>query len=347
MATKVKPSRLQVSWAPQVWQVPVYVNEDTFQWWAWWWWGASFWRFLSLWDSTTWMPISFPEAIPYTYITWDYFIVEVVSSATPPVNYKPDWSTYNGTASSVTESDEVEVWDTYVYDGQVWLLQSNHWKTVTFSNIAWDALDNASLSWYLNMKAFYLSSTSDLLTAQAAYSWQNWGRTALIVYNNKPYTYLWGNAAAMNFKCLYPYEKSSNQTWKTELVQDALVFSLSSWTVTSISANSRYNTISAYLNTDQNYTIPYTPQYDWSPATKKYVDDWLATKQDELVSSVNIRTINWTSILWSWDITTSSDVTVSSQSWNILTSWMKIWAWTQANYESLGTYDSNTVYLTI
>ena len=32
MATKVKPSRLQVSWTPQAWQVPVYVNEDCFQW---------------------------------------------------------------------------------------------------------------------------------------------------------------------------------------------------------------------------------------------------------------------------------------------------------------------------
>ena len=32
MATKVKPSRLQVSWTPQAWQVPVYVNDDCFQW---------------------------------------------------------------------------------------------------------------------------------------------------------------------------------------------------------------------------------------------------------------------------------------------------------------------------
>ena len=37
MATKVKPSRLQVSWTPQVWQVPVYVDEDSFQWWSWCW----------------------------------------------------------------------------------------------------------------------------------------------------------------------------------------------------------------------------------------------------------------------------------------------------------------------
>ena len=41
MATKVKPSRLQVSWTPQAWNVPVYVDEDCFCWWAWWgWWGG-------------------------------------------------------------------------------------------------------------------------------------------------------------------------------------------------------------------------------------------------------------------------------------------------------------------
>lgn len=34
MATKVKPSRLNVTWTPQVWQVPVYVDADSFQWWT-------------------------------------------------------------------------------------------------------------------------------------------------------------------------------------------------------------------------------------------------------------------------------------------------------------------------
>lgn len=521
MATKVKPIRLNITWTPQVGNVPTYVDANTFAWWAWWGWGASFGRFLSLWNCTTWQPISFPEATPYNYLTWDYFIVETVSSATPPVNYRPDWSSYTGTASSVTESDEVEVWDTYVYDGTTWLLQSNHGKTVTFANIAWDPYDNANLDtaldakqdvlvswtniktvnsnsllwsgnvsvwdvkyadynwttltwnnvtlalnsqitptanftinapwtikdwqeyilrvtsgwtvyaitlgtnisnpnnvdttltansidqfvflavwWQLelqkelqepivytawtwidinasnvisntsNIKVFYLASTSDLTNAQAAHDWQNWWSTALIIYNNKPYTYLWGNAASMNFKCLYPYEKSSNQTWKTELVQDALIFSLSSWTVTSISANSRYNTISAYLNTDQNYTTPYTPTYDWSPATKKYVDDWLATKQDELVSWVNIRTINWTSVLWNWDIATPTWIPSqtweagkflttdwTSVSWWTVQSWWiqndttwttttvtKIRAWTEAEYNALQSHDASTIY---
>lgn len=33
MATKVKPSRINATWTPQVWQVPRYTDEDTFFWW--------------------------------------------------------------------------------------------------------------------------------------------------------------------------------------------------------------------------------------------------------------------------------------------------------------------------
>lgn len=103
------------------------------------------WKFLSLWDASTGLPISFPLSTPYTYTTWDYFLVETVSSATPPVNYKPTGSSYTGTASSTTESDELEAWDVYIYDWTTWLLQSNHWKTVSFANIAGNPEDNQAL----------------------------------------------------------------------------------------------------------------------------------------------------------------------------------------------------------
>ena len=129
MATKVKPIRLNITWTPQVWNVPTYTDTDTFAWWAAS--TASFGRFLSLWNCTTGQPISFPEATPYTYKTWDYFIVETVSSATPPVNYRPNGSSYTGTASSTTESDTVKAWDTYVYDWSLWLLQVNNANTYT------------------------------------------------------------------------------------------------------------------------------------------------------------------------------------------------------------------------
>lgn len=110
------------------------------------------WKFLSLWDASTGLPISFPLSTPYTYTTWDYFLVETVSSATPPVNYKPTGSSYTGTASSTTESDELEVWDVYIYDWTTWLLQSNHWKTVAFSNIAGNPEDNTALDNALDAK---------------------------------------------------------------------------------------------------------------------------------------------------------------------------------------------------
>ena len=48
-----------------------------------------------------------------------------------------------------------------------------------------------------------------------------------------------------------------------------------------------------------------------------------------------------------WAVTVTSDVVVSSQTGNVLTSWMSIRAWSQSDYENLGTYNSNCLYLTI
>lgn len=210
-------------------------------------------KFLSLWDCTTWQPISFPLDTPYTYTTWDYFIVETVSSATPPVNYKPNWSSYTWAASSTTETDELAVWDVYIYDGSVWLLQLNHGKNVSFSEIAWSPSDNTALSNALNAK-------QDSLTLPATPT--QW------------HLVTWG---------------ADNETLA------------------------------------DGWAIP-----TWVPS---WWTDW------QVLSKVS-GNIAWANPSW-WD------VVVSSQSWNILTSWTKIWAWTEANYQSLWTYDSNCIYLTI
>ena len=388
MATKVKPSRLNVTWTPQVWNVPVYVDENSFQrwtgwgggtwdvswpasstdwdivlfnwttgklikdswvglsskldasalsnnnyWWAWesdsthtptkwvlydkihtmdveiWnkaadtsvvkltWnqtiaWTKTFstspvvpskttdatntwtaiateaqvykvdskvsdlfglWKFLSLWDASTWQPVSFPLQTPYTYTTWDYYLVETVSTATPPVNYKPNGSSYTWTASSTTESGELEVWDIYIYDGTNWLLQLNHGKTVSFSEIAWLPSDNTAL----------------------------------------------GNAL-----------------WAK---QDAL-------------------------------TLPATPtQWNlvtWWADNKTLVDGWaIPTGVPTVWTNGQVLTV--VSGVAAWANASGGDVQISTQANNILTSWAKIWAGTQANYEALWSYDNNTVYLTI
>ena len=120
------------------------------------------WKFLSLWNSATWLPISFPLTTPYTYSTWDYYMVETLPSSGS--KYMPNGSSYSGTASTTVDSvNEVKVWDMYIYDGSTWLYASNHWKDVTFSNIAWNPSDNTNLATALNGK-------QDKLSAQTAYT---------------------------------------------------------------------------------------------------------------------------------------------------------------------------------
>lgn len=136
-------------------------------------------KFLSLWNASTGQPISFPLDTPYAYTTWDYFLVEVVSSATPPVNYKPTGSSYTGTVSSTTESDELEVWDVYIYDWTTWLLQSNHGKTVAFANIAGQPSDNTALDNALDAKQDVLTAwTGIAITSNTVSTLNNFGTSS-------------------------------------------------------------------------------------------------------------------------------------------------------------------------
>jgi len=105
-------------------------------------------KFLSLWDSTTGQPISFPLATPYTYTTWDWFMVETVWTT----NYKPSGSSYTWAASTTVETNDVQQWDVYIYDGVNWLFQDNNEVQVSFANLAWQPTDNANLATALGAK---------------------------------------------------------------------------------------------------------------------------------------------------------------------------------------------------
>ena len=126
-------------------------------------------HFLALWDCSTGLAETNPPSSPYTYQAGDFFIVGTVSTATPPVNYMPDGSTYTtGVASTTVEMASVDVDDTYYYDGTTWKLQVNTEKTTAFVNIAGSPYDNTNLASALNAKA----DTSSLATVatSGAYS---------------------------------------------------------------------------------------------------------------------------------------------------------------------------------
>ena len=99
-------------------------------------------------------------------------------------------------------------------------------------------------------------------------------------------------------------------------------------------------------------------------ALRNYIDWELAKKQNWVSSDTApsnpsewdlwYDTTNSAMKVWDWTTWQSVgtwwggwDVLVSDQPNNILTSWMKIWAGTQADYESLASYDTNTLYLVI
>jgi len=87
------------------------------------------------------------------------------------------------------------------------------------------------------------------------------------------------------------------------------------------------NTLNKIIHNGDEYELPewFSPDNAW-------------TTDDVLTKTANG---------YEWATPSGWDVVVSTQTGNILQSWMKIWAWTEADYWNLGSYDTNTLYLTV
>ena len=122
-------------------------------------------RFLSLWDCSTWEPISFPASIPFEYETWDHYLVSTVDNTT---NYRPDWTEWDGVASTTVETSIVAEWDMYIYDGIRWLLQHNQpWGWGSVISVNWQ-------TWVVTLDADDISdsrTTNKFVTASDKTTW--------------------------------------------------------------------------------------------------------------------------------------------------------------------------------
>lgn len=333
MATKVKPTRLNITGTPQPWNVPVYVDADNFQWWAGWGGWASFWRFLSLWDCATWQPISFPESTPYLYLTWDYYMVNVVSAATPPVNYRPDWNSYTGTASSVVELDEVEVWDTYVYDWTTWLLQSNHGKTVTFANIAWDPYDNTNLDSALDAKQDLLVSWTNIKTVNNnSLVWSGNVSVWDMKYTDYNWTTLTWNSVtlALNSQIAPAANFTINAPWTIKDWQEYILRVTSGWTVyaitlgTNMSNPSSVDTTLTANSVDQFVFLAVWWQLELQPRDKDTTytaSTWISISAQNEISNTWVLSFNGST----WTVTYTAPVTsVNTQTWAVTVNDIKV-----------------------
>ena len=119
----------------------------------------------------------------------------------------------------------------------------------------------------VNTKTFYLSSTSDLVTAQEILDWYLAGKNPIVSSHNTKFILYNASSTALVFRSAPQLGDYSDTSY---IYASRVTINYSDTTATSVSSVAFGG---SYLSTSVNYSTPYTPYRDGSPATKKYVDD--------------------------------------------------------------------------
>ena len=226
-----------------------------------------------------------------------------------------------------TGSDKYEEW-IVTEDSQQQKQWTKIWETsIDLSWYATTSAMNAALLTKadvsdLNTKTFYLTWTTwqaNIDKAQAALDWYLAGKNPIIVYSDKAYILYWHQSDSIRFRSM-AFSLSNHDAAVSTMLYNEIQFTIdsSTHTVTEIFAgNVALAGWQNFLATGVNYSSPYNPQYDWSPATKKYVDDNVVQKSSTAPSSYT----EWT--LW-YDTTNDVLKVYDWTNWNEVWSW---WAW--------------------
>ena len=206
MATKVKPTRLQITGTPQAWDVPQYVDADTFQWWQWWGWGdvsvstdtgneLTTWAKLWLWLESDFSSITTPDSntMYIQYVTdWGWGWQPWVNTL---AYYQFNWDLTDGSGNNYNLTNSWTTFTTLTSGKKVLSVEQASatytwwpnlvWKDVTVS--FWMA-DTASRSGYSDRP--YITLDNSIVTS--THSWQSqWNKIYVWVqwqnnYDNAP-----------------------------------------------------------------------------------------------------------------------------------------------------------------
>jgi hypothetical protein len=222
-------------------------------------------------------------------------------------------------------------------------------KTYDWTN--WNEVGSGTAD--INTKTFYLPWTSwanSFAVAKAAIDWFKAGKTPIISFTNRVYDleYFLDQVDTYAWQIAFVSQVITDEAPRDFYVR-RLAFNFKDWNVTSIDFYENWlwlyragNWISIdSTNHTISNTLPWAVVSGTAPSNPSQWDMWYDTTEDTL-NTYDGEEWNWVG-WWGW----WWDVLVSDQPNNILTSWMKIWAWTEANYQSLANFDSNTLYLTV
>jgi hypothetical protein len=214
-------------------------------------------------------------------------------------------------------ADKYEEW---IYSNNTWVLIGETSVDLTnYFNKSTDSSDNIT-EWSTNL---FLTSTE---------------RTKLW---NTSGTNTWDQSASdFDIKDLAD-STSLRSAWSGK--QDALTTQTAyttKWTATkvpTISTNT-LGQVTAITETDITFPVTSVNGSTWAVTVSEFSPSWTATTWYVVTKTAGG---------YEWAAPSGWDVVVSSQTGNILTSWTKLRAWTEADYWNLGTYDPNCIYLTI
>lgn len=290
--------------------------------------------------------------------TWSSVTLSLASAITPSSNFTvnvpsdlKDWQEYIlrvdnwATAYTMTLGNNI----TNPYSVDLTLTANGIDQFVFLATNGWLELQPSILTQNaVNTKTFYISSESDLTTAQEIYDWYaDWNLPILYWNNNNvvwKWTYTledWGSSSLTFTR--YDVIDQSRSGVPTEVVDYYVIVSVSSWTVTWITRGA-YN--ERVLTTNNSKT--YTPTSDYNPATKKYVDDTKPTSWAWAPATTP-------SYIWQQYVDTTNDMlyvatgTSSSSDWTLVgaNTWVEVQVISQSDYDALSEAEKNAdvIYL--
>ena len=234
MATKVKPCRIKATGTPQVWYVPKYVDEDTFQWWAWWggWWS----------DIEYVTKAEYNALLPWALTDWKHYFIYSTDGGwgwQPWVNtmayYKFDWNLNDSSGNGYDLS--------LLYGSDV----------MTYPTLTWTEKYGARGSW--NMCSWTTLSSLDLWT------WTASGYFKISANTNNVIWYMWWrNSTWRSWKWTWMI---INQSWEIVI----FVFGGDIYTWVTVTAGDWHNIVFTQWNWETKIYV------DWqleNTLTKSY-----------------------------------------------------------------------------
>lgn len=292
MATKVKPTRLQITWTPQAWQVPIYVNPDCFCW------GSSGCQWTVIWPSSScdWdIPLFCGTCWDCIIDSWEKLCDYAKCCDIPTDNCQlanwcwyqttscmvNDFSSPNSTTYPTTEAVCCYVWQkiagAYIYKWTVntyedlpttWLTAWDVYNVTTahttspefpaWANLAWTWSDWDVLWWLVD-----LSWKQDVLTA-----WPNITIASNVISWDFNYATS-STAAACTTKCVCIPEITQLCTWQQITVMPSV-------TATNCATNLKLNDFTAYPIRYMNAALTSATDWYvwWANCLATFVFDW-------------------------------------------------------------------------